>query len=113
PVIFLHAFTGNTESWQHQLPVFRSAGYRCITYDRRGWGRTRTDQSGEQPGYITDDLQELVEHLHLERFYLVGTAGGGYGVLDYALTYPERLRCMVVACSGGGIQDPEYAEARK
>ena len=42
----------------------------------------------------------------------MGTAGGGYGGLDYALTHPTRLRCLVVACSGGGIQDPEYFEVR-
>ncbi len=113
PVIFMHAFTGNTRSWQHQLPAFVGAGYRCITYDRRGWGRTRTDPSGEQPGYVTDDLQGLVEHLGLDRFHLVGTAGGGYGALDYALTYPQRLWRLVVACSGGGIQDTEYSETRK
>ncbi len=113
PVVFLHAFTGNTQSWQYQLPAFVAAGYRCITYDRRGWGRTQTDPSGEQPGYITDDLQGLVEHLRLDRFHLVGTAGGGYGGLDYALKYPARLLCLVVACSGGGIQDPEYFEVRK
>ncbi len=113
PVIFLHAFTGNTESWQHQLPAFVGAGHRCITYDRRGWGRTQTDPSGEQPGYLTDDLQGLVKHLGFEGFHLVGTAGGGYSGLDYALTYPEKLRCLVVACSGGGIQDPENSEIRK
>ena len=98
---------------QYQLPAFVAAGYRCITYDRRGWGRTQTDPSGEQPGYITDDLQGLVEHLRLDRFHLVGTAGGGYGGLDYALTYPAQLLCLVVACSGGGIQDPEYFEVRR
>jgi len=112
PVVFMHVFTGNTQSWQYQLPAFVAAGYRCITYDRRGWGRTQTDPSGEQPGYITDDLHGLAEQLRLDRFHLVGTAGGGYGGLDYALTHPARLRCLVVACSGGGIQDAEYLEVR-
>ena len=112
PVVFMHAFTGNTQSWEHQLPAFVAAGYRCVTYDRRGWGRTQPDQTGEQPGYVTDDLQGLAECLHLERFHLATTAGGGYGGLDYALTYPERLRSLVVACSGGGIHDPEHHEMR-
>ncbi len=113
PVVFMHAFTGNSESWEHQLPEFVGAGYRCVTYDRRGWGRTELDPNGEQPGYITDDLQGIVEYLGLPRFHLVGTAGGAYGSIDYALTYPARLRCLVVACSGGGIQDAEYQETTR
>lgn len=113
PVVFMHAFTGNSESWEHQLPAFVGAGYRCITYDRRGWGRTELDANGEQPGYVTDDLQGLVEHLGLHRFHLLGTAGGAYGGIDYALTYPERLKCLVVACSGGGIRDAVYQETAR
>jgi pimeloyl-ACP methyl ester carboxylesterase len=105
----LHAFTGNADSWEHQIPAFTAAGYRCITYDRRGWGRSETDPAGPQPGYATDDLHGLVDHLGIDRFHFIGTAGGGYVTLDYALTHPERLRSAVVACSGGGLQaDPEY-----
>ena len=56
PVVLLHAFTGNTESWVHQLPAFTAAGYRCLTYDRRGWGRSRAAPLEEQTTYPTDDL---------------------------------------------------------
>ena len=41
PVIFLHAASGTSESWVHQLPAFTAAGYRCITYDRRTWDTPR------------------------------------------------------------------------
>ena len=41
PVIFLHAASGTCDSWVHQLPAFTTSGYRCITYDRRTWGRSR------------------------------------------------------------------------
>ena len=41
PVLFVHAHTGNTEAWVYQLPTFTGAGYRCVTYDRRGWGGRR------------------------------------------------------------------------
>jgi pimeloyl-ACP methyl ester carboxylesterase len=50
----------------------------------------------------------LVEHLGLDRFHLLATAAGGIVALDYALTYPERVRALAVANSIGGIQDPEY-----
>jgi len=92
--------------------VFTAAGYRCITYDRRGWGRSRSVLTGEQPGYVSDDLHGLVEHLGLAPFHLVATAAGGIGGLDYALTYPERLRSLVVADSIGGVQDAAYLEVQ-
>ena len=109
PVIFLHAFTGNTQGWVYQLPAFTDAGYRCITYDRRGWGQSRDASAEEQTTYPTDDLHALAEHLGIDRFHLVSTGGGGYVGLDYAVTHPERLTSLVVACSGGPLQqDPEY-----
>src|SRR5439155_152108 len=77
PVIFMHAASGTCDSWMHQLPAFTAAGYRCITYDRRGWGRSRPDLTGEQPGYLSDDLHGLVEHLGFTRFHLAATAAGG------------------------------------
>jgi pimeloyl-ACP methyl ester carboxylesterase len=112
PVVFMHAASGTSESWAPQLPAFTTAGYRCLTYDRRGWGRSRPDPTGEQPGYVSDDLHRLVDHLGLDRFHIAGTAAGGIGALDYALTHPERVRSLVVADSIGGVQDPEYLEVQ-
>jgi pimeloyl-ACP methyl ester carboxylesterase len=112
PVIFLHAASGTSDSWVYQLPAFTAAGYRCITYDRRGWGRSRPLPTGEQPGYGSDDLHGLVEYLGLARFHVVATAAGGIGGLDYALLHPERVRSLVVANSIGGVQDPAYLEVQ-
>jgi pimeloyl-ACP methyl ester carboxylesterase len=108
----MHAASGTCESWVYQLPAFNAAGYRCITYDRRGWGRSQPDPTGEQPGSVSDDLHGLVDHLGLDRFHLAATAAGGIGGLDYALVHPERVRSLVVADSIGGVQDPEYLEVQ-
>ena len=112
PVVFMHAASGTCESWVYQLPAFSAAGYRCITYDRRGWGRSQPVPTGDQPGTVSDDLQGLVEYLSLDRFHLVTTAAGGIGGLDYAVSYPSRVRSLVVADSIGGVQDPEYLEVQ-
>ena len=53
PLVLLHANTGNADSWQDNIPGFVEAGYRVITFDRRGWGRSRANpESGAQPGTI-------------------------------------------------------------
>ncbi len=113
PVILLHAATGTTECWVHQLLPFNAAGYRCISYDRRTWGRSRPTDESEQPGFVGDDLQGLIDHLGLERFHLVGTAAGGIPAIDYSLTHPDRVRSLVVANTIGGVQDPEYLEVQQ
>lgn len=111
PVVFIHAATGSSRVWEYQRPVFTARGYRVITYDRRGYGRSVADPSGPQPGTGADDLHALMDHLKIERFHLVSTAAGGFVAWDYALSFPKRLRSLVVANSIGGVQDPEYQQA--
>ena len=106
-VVFLHSNTGNSQNWDNQIPVFTRAGYRFIAYDRRGWGRSIAE-TGAQPGTAADDLRNLIKHLGIDRFHLVATAGGGFVALDYALSFPEQLRSLVVANSIGGMQDDDY-----
>jgi pimeloyl-ACP methyl ester carboxylesterase len=112
PVVFMHAASGTCESWVYQLPAFTAAGYRCIAYDRRGWGRSRPNPAGEQPGSASDDLHGLLDHLSLDRVHVAATAAGGIGALDYAMAHPERVRSLAVADSIGGVQDPEYLEVQ-
>ena len=110
PVVLLHAASGTTECWVHQLSTFTANGYRCVSYDRRTWGRSRPTDSGLQPGYAGDDLHALLEALGLERVHLVGTAAGAIPALDYALRHPERVRSLVAANTIGGVQDSDYLE---
>ena len=87
-----------------------ASGFRVIAYDCRGFGRTTIDPDGPQPGTGADDLQGLLDHLKIDRFHLVGTAGGAFIALDYALSFPQRLRSLVLANTIGGVQDEDYLE---
>jgi pimeloyl-ACP methyl ester carboxylesterase len=98
PVVFLHAGSGSSRMWEHQVADFTGAGFRFIAYDRRS------------EGVAVDDLEALTQHLALERVHLVGTAAGGIVAVDYALSFPRRLRSLVVANSILGVQDAEYLE---
>lgn len=107
-VVFMHAGTGSSLVWEHQRPAFSGAGYRFIAYDRLGHGRSEIYPPGSQPGAAADDLEAMMKYLGIERFHLVGTAAGGIVSLDYALSFPTRLRSLVIANSIGGVQDDEY-----
>jgi pimeloyl-ACP methyl ester carboxylesterase len=107
PIVLMHAATGSTASWEHQTAAFAKAGYRVVAFDRRGWGQTTVD-ANTPFGTAADDLIALMDSLHIDRFHLVGTAAGGFVTLDTALSFPQRLRSIVVANSIGGVQDPEF-----
>src|ERR1700674_417462 len=110
PVVFLHAATGSSRVWEYQIPAFTAAGYRYIAFDRRGWGRTVVDPAGPQPGTGADDLLGLIDHLGIERVHLVGTAAGVSVALDFVLSFPQRVRSLVIANGIGGVQDQDYLE---
>ena len=112
PVVFLHAFTGSAAVWEHQIPAFTRAGYRFIAYDRRGFGRTVADPNGPA-STGADDLVALLDQLKVGKFHLVATAGGGFVAIDFAISFPERLRSFTLLCSTGGIQDKDYVEATR
>jgi pimeloyl-ACP methyl ester carboxylesterase len=101
PIVFLHAGSGNAALWQAQIDFFAAAGFRCIAYDRHARAAA------------ADELEALASRLALERFHLVGTAAGGIVAVDYALSFPKRLRSLVVANSIFGIQDEAYLALQK
>lgn len=109
PVILLHPNTGSARVWEYQIPAFTAKGYRLIMYDRRGWGRTQVDPSGPQPGTGADDLLALLDQLKLDRVHIVATAGGAFVGLDFALSFPQRVRSLVLANSVGAVQDEDFA----
>ena len=104
PVVFLHAASGTSDCWVNQTPAFTAAGFRCVAYDRRGWGRSRPTPTGAQPGDPSGDLHGLLEHLGLDRCHLVATAAGGIVGLDYALNHPERVRSLVAPTPSAGYR---------
>jgi pimeloyl-ACP methyl ester carboxylesterase len=109
PVILLHANTGTSENWQKQTLAMVGAGYRVIAFDRPGWGKSVVHE-GMKPISVAEELDALADHLKLNKFHLVGVAGGGYIALDYAAWRPERLKSLVVAASGLGLMGDEEAD---
>ncbi len=109
PVVFLHAASGTSDSWILQEPAFIEAGYRCVAYDRKNWGRS---ESITQAGSAADDLESLFQHLGLDRFHLVCSALGGIIGLDYTVEYPNRVISLTVSSSFTGVQDQSYLDVQ-
>ncbi len=113
-IVFCHGAGGNHASWYQQVPAF-ARGYRLITWDQRGFGRStnRADRAG--PRAAVKDLVTLLNHVGVERAHLVGQSMGGWAILGFALEHPERVRSLVFANTVAGIQlpDPPSEETRK
>jgi pimeloyl-ACP methyl ester carboxylesterase len=106
-VVLAHPASGSGLNWPYQQPVFAKAGYRVIGYSRRGaYGSSPLDPAS--PGIASEDLRILVDKLGLARFHLIGIAAGGFTALDFAVSYPDRLRKLVIACSILSLQEPEF-----
>jgi pimeloyl-ACP methyl ester carboxylesterase len=108
-VVLLHAGTGSSRAWRHQVPAFAGAGMRVLSYDRCGHGRSE----GAGSAAAAQDLLALVDVLSIPKFFLVGTAAGAIVALDFALSHPARVNKLVLANTHGGVQDEEYVALQK
>lgn len=99
PVVLVHGWPLSGASWSQQVPALQEAGYRAITYDRRGFGESDKPESGYDYDTLTADLAGLVEALDLRDAVLVGFSMGGGEVVRYAARHnaPGRVSGVVLA----------------
>lgn len=100
PVLLMHPWPLSGQAWSAQVPVLRAAGYRVITYDRRGFGRSDKPLTGYTYESLTHDLHTLIESLDLRDLTLVGSSMGGGEIARYLSSYDaNRVRSVVFASS--------------
>jgi pimeloyl-ACP methyl ester carboxylesterase len=110
PIVLLHPASGSALIWGYQQPVFAKAGYRVISYSRRGYyGSAPLDPA--KPGTGSEDLHALVEFLALGKFHIVASAAGGSIASDYASSHPDRLLSLTVSSNQFGLVDGEILAA--
>ena len=83
PVVLIHGYPLSSASWEKQVPALLDAGYRVIAYDRRGFGKSSQPTTGYNYDTFAEDLHQLVRHLKLKDFVLVGFSMGGGEVARY------------------------------
>lgn len=100
PVVLIHGWPLSGESWVEQISALREAGYRVLTYDRRGFGRSDKPKTGYGYDTLADDLAGLLDQLDLTDVSLVGFSMGGGEVARYIAKYGEsRLHSIVFAAA--------------
>jgi pimeloyl-ACP methyl ester carboxylesterase len=87
PVVLIHGYPLSGRGWDKQVPALLEAGYRVITYDRRGFGQSSQPVVGYDYDTFAADLAALLEHLDLRDAFLVGHSMGTGEVTRYLGAY--------------------------
>jgi len=102
PVVLIHGWPLSGASWSEQVPALTDAGYRVVTYDRRGFGESGKpgDASTYEYDTLTSDLDAVLRGLDLHDVTLVGFSMGGGEVARYIGTHgEERVHSAVFAAA--------------
>ncbi|WP_431136746.1 alpha/beta fold hydrolase [Psychroserpens mesophilus] len=83
PVILIHGWPLSRKSWEQQVWKIVESGYRCISYDRRGFGISSFSWNNYDYSSLASDLNELIKQLELTNCVIVGFSMGGGEVVRY------------------------------
>ena len=83
PVVLSHGWPLNADSWESAAFHLANNGFRVITHDRRGHGRSSQPWDGNDMDHYADDLAQLIEALNLNNIILAGFSTGGGEVARY------------------------------
>jgi non-heme chloroperoxidase len=96
-VLLVHSWSMNSGIWRHQVRGLTQAGYRVVTFDRRGHGRSTPAGSGYDIDTLADDLDCVIEQLGLTDLLLVAHSMGAGEVVRYIAKHgPQRVDKVVL-----------------
>lgn len=97
PFVMIHAGIANSRMWDKEFDYF-SSEYKAMRYDIRGYGNSKPVDGKWN---IQDDFVALLESLNIdEPIILMGCSIGAGLAIDYALTYPDRIKSLILV---GGV----------
>lgn len=87
PVILIHGWPLSHRAWEGQITELVDAGFRAISYDRRGFGVSSAPWTGYDYSSLASDLKALIDQLDLDNAVIVGFSMGGGEVVRYLTEY--------------------------
>lgn len=100
PVVLIHGWPLTGDMFEYQTVALLEAGYRVITYDRRGFGQSGHPADGYDYDIFADDLAAVLEAQKIEKAHLVGFSMGGGEIARYLSRHgPSRVLKVVLVSS--------------
>lgn len=98
PVIFLSAWTFQSNIWSSHMAALTAHGFRCVAPDRRGHGRSDAPNSGYELDSMVCDLSRIMDQLNLRDAVLVAHSMGAFEAVRYcAMPDTNRIAGLVLA----------------
>jgi pimeloyl-ACP methyl ester carboxylesterase len=99
PVLLVHGWPLNGGSWERQSQMLLASGFRVITYDRRGFGRSSAPEGGYDYDTLAGDTAKIIDKLGLTDAALVGFSMGGGEVARYMSKYNGKgvAKCAFIS----------------
>src|SRR5471030_1401255 len=76
--------------WQAQVPYFSRQGFRVVTFDNRGNGRSDRPETGYSVDRITEDALTVMDATGVDRAALVTVSAGARWAVKLAAEHPDR-----------------------
>ncbi len=106
PLVLVHGAGGNTLVWWQQVAHF-ARRHRVVTFDHRGFGRSRCDSGHEQGRHFAGDLEAVLESAGIRRAALICQSMGGWTGMQFARAHPDRVAAIVLSGTPGGLMTPK------
>ncbi|WP_216209894.1 alpha/beta fold hydrolase [Amycolatopsis aidingensis] len=113
PLLLVHGHPFDRSMWRPQVSRFAGAGWRVITADLRGYGRSTVVPGSTPLETFARDLVGLLDRLGIDRVVLGGLSMGGQIVLEFHRLFPARLRGLVLASTSARADPPATREWRR
>ena len=111
PVLLSHGYSATSRMWADQAAAL-SGGFRAITWDMRGHGRSDSPMalSAYNEALTVDDMAAILDVCGADRAVIGGLSLGGYMSLAFHLKYPERARALMLFDTGPGFKKDDARE---
>jgi pimeloyl-ACP methyl ester carboxylesterase len=96
PILFLNSFGLTTQMWDYQMVAFADQGYRSITFDRRGHGRSDLALGGYDYDTFADDVAAVISALDLQDLTMVGHSMASGEIVRYLTRHGSARVARIV-----------------
>ena len=112
-IILLHGFTGSLEDWR-SVSSMLDTGYNYVGIDLIGHGKSDSPTNVEAytAEKIIRQIDDIADHLSLNKILLLGYSMGGRAALNYAVKYPEKVEALILESTSPGIKDQKECKLR-
>ncbi|HJW31276.1 MAG TPA: alpha/beta hydrolase, partial [Saprospiraceae bacterium] len=95
PLLIIHGNGGSIKDFDNQIPYFKEH-YHCILADSRAQGKSADPGDSLSYEMMADDLNALLDSLHVDSAYVIGWSDGGINGLLLAMRHPEKVKKLAV-----------------